>query len=258
MKLTEIEDFSLKSYSISLNPEGKRPNSVPKPPGVPAQILNPQSRSPQRQATTANRLIQKRQCVERKLEEMRKQKIEAELREVQAKPKISKRSRKLAEKAEIKILNIFKPRGVLNDKKYFHDEDMMELKQDIQLLEDCLNMKDPRGHIQTFDDKKVPIFDSINSELEKKDSNSKIIRKDRKSENSDLVKVGQAGVSSVKRAQSSIRSIPVPIQRKFIKSRSPTISKQRSNSMESLNIFQFGYRSLSPYQISIKRNNELY
>jgi hypothetical protein len=241
----------LKHFNVS-QPEGKRPISVQKVRQPPAQVLNPQSRSPQRQVTTANRLIQKRQSVERKLEEMRKQKIEAELKEVQAKPRISSRSRKLAEKAEIKILNIIKPKEVLNDRKFLCDDEMIELEQDIQLIEDCLNMKDHKSHVQTFDDKKVSIFDSLNSELEKKDSLFyRASKNDRKSEG----KVSSN--SQVKRTQSTIRSIPVPIQRKFIKSRSPTISKQRSNSMESLQIFQFGYRSLSPYQITIKRN-ELY
>ena len=246
----------MKKFSISLNPDNKRPASAPKPPGAHAQVLNPQSRSPQRQVATANRLIQKRQCVERKLEEMRKQKIEAELKEIQSKPKISCRSRKLAEKAEIKILNIIRPREVFNEKKFLQDDDMMELKQDIQLLEDCLNMNDPVGHIQTFDDKNVLIFDTLDSELEKKSSYSKVTKKDRLSENLRINKIRQAGSTSVKRAQSSIRPVPAPVQRKFIKSRSPTIIKQRSNSMESLQIFQFGYRSLSPYQISIKRNTE--
>lgn len=203
----------------------------------PVSIKNPSlSKSPGKKLTTAARLIQKRKTVEKKIEEMRKQKIEAELKEVQAKPKISSRSRKLAEKAEFKDFKERKIEGIFPSQQNWYDEDLTELEYDIRLLEDCLNEKSSkkigsRGHVQTYEGS--PIFESIFSEV-----------------------VGKNDEQGVKRTESLIKKIVVPSKKQFGRSNSPVSDKKRSNSMENLIWMQFGYRSLSPYQVSIKRKTE--
>jgi len=55
--------------------------------------------------SVANRLNQKKASTERKIEILRQKKLEAEMKEVQSKPTILNKSRKLAKKAEKKYLN---------------------------------------------------------------------------------------------------------------------------------------------------------
>ena len=65
----------------------------------------------------ANRLVQKRISIDRKIENMRKLKLEAEMKDMQSKPTILVRSRKLAEKAEKKLLDLKKTSTVANEQK---------------------------------------------------------------------------------------------------------------------------------------------
>lgn len=200
-------------------------------------MKNPsQSKSPTKKLTTAARLIQKRKTVDKKIEEMRKQKIEAELKEVQAKPKISSRSRKLAEKAEVKISKGKVIEGIYPNRQNWYDEDLTELEYDIRLLEDCLNEKSSKkvgnkGHVQTYEGS--PMYESVFCEAD-----------------------GKKDEQGVKRTESLVRKIVVPGKKPFSRSNSPVSDKKRSNSMENLIWMQFGYRSLSPYQVSIKRKSE--
>ena len=254
--MTEIEDFSIKNYNSLLQRAEPRSISAQKP--GPTQVLNLPSKSPDRQMTTASRLVQKRKSVERKIEEKRKQKIEAELKEVQSKPRISSRSRKLAEKAEIKVLNVKKPRESTPNQLVFED-DIIEIEKDIQLLENCLNLNEKRIQIQTFEEQKFSMFESLNNEPPKREnSGGRVKVGERKSEQPALNKKSMKPPShSVKRGSANpVKIVTIPTQRKFLKSSSPTIGKCRSSSMENLASFQFAYRSLSPYQVAIKRTGE--
>ena len=67
--------------------------------------------------SVANRLVQKRISIDRKIESMRKQKLEAEMKEVQSKPKISVRSRQIALKAEKKFLGANERIQLLEDRE---------------------------------------------------------------------------------------------------------------------------------------------
>jgi len=233
--------------------------SQPKPKNSSVQLLSVSSKSPEKIITTANRLIQKRKSIERKLEEMRKQKIEAELKEVQTKPTISTRSRKLAERAELKILTSVKQKEIPKEQKTLCEEEMIELEQDIQMLEACLNIKDSKYQTKTFEDSKIPIFESISIDRPQAQT---IVARVKEMGKKIEIKPGKSGKverqqSLVKKRAESPAKIPhVSPQRKFIKSKSPTDVKYRSCSVESLIGFQFGYRSLSPYQITLKRTIE--
>jgi hypothetical protein len=193
--------------------------------------------------TTANRLIQKRKSVERKIEEKRKKKIEAELKEVQSKPTISSRSRKLAEKAESKVTPMAKPRDT-SIPKQVTEEDIKEIEKDIQLLESCLNLNEKKNSRTGFDERKIQMFESLTCDNQKKE----LVKHERKSEPVNKVLPHS-------KPPSSKRKVPLPPQRQFIKSKSPSMGKYRSNSMENLPTFQFAYRSLSPYQVSIKKKS---
>lgn len=227
-----MENFSSKNPEPNPQPIQKRSISAFK---IPSSVQNPSlSKSPGKKLTTAARLIQKRKSVEKKIEQMRKQKIEAELKEVQSKPKISSRSRKLAEKAEFKYFKGKAGDEILPNTLLMDDEDLTGLEFDIRLLEDCLNEKNKKtggkGHVRTYEGS--PAYESIFSE---KNSNK-----------------GEG----VKRTESLVKKIVVPAGRLLGKSNSPVVRNRRSNSVENLVWLQFGYRSLSPYQVSIKRRNE--
>lgn len=254
-----LNNSALKNYNLPLQQSSKRPASQPKPQKPSTQVLSLSAKSPEKIITTANRLIQKRKSIEKKLEEMRKQKIEAELKEVQTKPKISTRSRKLAEKAELKVLTSSKQKEIPKEQKTLCEEEMIELEQDIQMLEACLNLKDSKFQTKTFEESKIPIFESVSIERPQMQTIvARVKEMGRKSENSTNKshKVTRQ-LSLVKPRSDSPAKIPhASPQRKFIKSKSPTIIKHRSCSVEPLSLFQFGYRSLSPYQITVKRTIE--
>jgi hypothetical protein len=209
---------------MSLQQNFKRSISLKKPKDTVIETSG-RSKSPGKTSTVASRLIQKRKSVERKIEEMRKQKFEAEMKEVQSKPKISSRSRKLAVRAEKKYLGSEKthqkPQKVV---KRYCDEELIELEEDIQLLESCLNMDKPKtidiGYNTITNKPPAPYyFSTVDPRRPVKPDNK------------------------------------TP-QRKFIKKISKKIGKQRSCSMSSLSQIQFGYRSLSPFQVSILKKNE--
>lgn len=103
------------------------------------------------------------------------------------------------------------------------------------------------------------MFESLNNEQHKKESSlGRVKTVERKSEPSAVAKKHMKPPShSVKRGgENAVKIVTIPTQRKFQKSNSPTIGKYRSNSMENLASFQFAYRSLSPYQVAIKRTGE--
>lgn len=232
----------MKNHNFPLHKSESRSISAQKP--GPTQIVNFMDKSIER-PTTANRLIQKRQSVERKIEVKRKQKLEAELKEVQSKPTISNRSRKIAEKAESKITPLPKQRDNSLPKQVT-EEDIREIEKDIQLLESCLNLKekDKRVSLKNFEEQKVQIFESQTCDHTKKDSS----KNERKSEPSS--KPMHSKPPSVK------RKLPASNLQQFPKSKSPLILKHRSSSIEHLPSFSFAYRSLSPYHVSIKRTSE--
>lgn len=113
-------------------------------------------------------------------------------------------------------------------------------------------------HVQTFEEQKFSMFETLNNEQHKKEALGKVVNVERKSEPSAAAKRHTKPPShSVKRSSdSAVKVVTIPTQRKCLKSNSPTIAKYRSNSMENLASFQFAYRSLSPYQVAIKRTGE--
>ncbi|OMJ72428.1 hypothetical protein SteCoe_29132 [Stentor coeruleus] len=289
----EFEDFSSKSYNLPLQQNPKRSISLQKPKVIPPQITA-QSKSPGKPPAIASRLIQKRKSVERKIEEMRKQKIEAEMKEVQSKPKISSRSRKLAVIAEKKILKDSPLLEKVQEIKYFteelskdkepkqpaafikksevkhlcDDDEIIGIEEDIQLIEACLNMEKIRVSEVTYPATQEKTQDKISPQYQSSTFDSRPRAK-------IVAKVKEMGRKSLptkdskapNRIQSNVlpRKIgmetPIKVinhtpQRKFIKKKTPEVIKQRSSSMGNLTQIQFAYRSLSPYQISIKRNIE--
>lgn len=266
-----------------------------KPKVIPPQITA-QSKSPGKPSAIASRLIQKRKSVERKIEEMRKQKIEAEMKEVQSKPKISSRSRKLAVIAEKKIMKdspllekvqeikhfseeISKdkePKQVAafikkSEVKHLCDDEIIGIEEDIQLIEACLNMDKIRVSEVTYPAAQEKTQDKISPQYQSSTfdarTRSKIVakvkemgRKSAPTKDSKDPKVPNRLPSNVLPRKIALET-PIKVinntpQRKFIKKKSPEVIKQRSSSMGNLTQIQFAYRSLSPYQISIKRNIE--
>ena len=188
---------------------------------------------------------------------MRKQKIEAELKEVQNKPTISTRSRKLAEKAELKVFNSIKPKEIPKDSKALCEEEMIELEQDIQMLEACLSLNEQKYQTKTFEDSNLPMFET--SSVDKPHFQTIVARVKQMGRKSDspVVKSGILVSQETKKSTMSPARVPnASPQRKFIKEKSPKVSKYRSVSMETLNSMQFCYRSLSPFQITLKRTIE--
>jgi len=141
-----MEIFPSKKPEPNPQPSQKRSISAFK---IPSSVQHPSlSKSPGKKLTTAARLIQKRKSVDKKIEQMRKDKIEAELKLVQSKPKISSRSRKLAEKAEFKYFKANVGDEILPNSQFMDDdEDLTGLEFDIRLLEDCLNEKNRKKKI---------------------------------------------------------------------------------------------------------------
>lgn len=214
-------------------------------------------KSPEKTTTTANRLIQKRKSIERKLEIMRKQKAEAELKEVRNKPMILTRSRKLAEKAELKGLCNVKTKEILKDSKVMCEDEMIELEQDIQMLEDCLYSNQEKLRVENFENGNLELQENVS--IEKSSLNNIVARvkqMGRKSE-SPAVKTGKFISKEIKKIViSPARVQNGSPQRKFIKEKSTKVAKYKSASMENLNSVQFCYRSLSPFKIKLKRTIE--
>lgn len=241
-------DNNAKSYNLPLQQIAKAPAAVVKAKS-PSRVLIPKSAS--KPTTLANRLIQKRKSVERKIEEMRKQKIEAEMKEVQQKPKISAKSRILAEQAEKKHSTITKllekPQQEI---KHYCDEEMIELEEDIQLLEECLNMEKPKtSQISESFPKKSSYFSQFAT---MENMNHKEVR----AKSPVILNKSPAKPPSKRKVaeESPMRAVQKTPKRKFIKKNSSKTVKHRSSSMGTLAEINFAYRSISPYQVSIKRS----
>ena len=109
-----------KTSHVPLQISTKRAASLLKRKESPLEVHALEDKSSITPNNVANRLVQKRISIDRKIENMRKIKLEAEMKEVQSKPKISVRSRKLAVKAEKKILDVEKtPTAPIEEKKLF-------------------------------------------------------------------------------------------------------------------------------------------
>ena len=237
---------------MPLQRSSKRSQSYKKPNEIPQEVINPRSRSPTKFTTTANRLIQKRRSVERKIEEMRKQKIEEEIKELQSKPKILSRSRVLANRAEKKSV-VLRPQ---QEVKIYCDDETIELEEDIQMIEACLNM-DKTKVVKVEYGSKFPV---VHNNIDEYIHNGAVKASEnvKKTQNFSKVKTPvKTSMNSVKKiaAESYAKNTNATPQRKFIKRKSSSI-KQRSSSMGHLLETQFGYRPLSPFQITIKRKVE--
>ena len=118
----KLDEFSAKHFN-QIEKEPKRPNSLLKNRKFPAEVFatNTKTSTP---TCIGSRLVQKRKSIERKIENMRKLKLEAEMKEVQSKPKISTRSRKLAMKAEVKLLGDKKTENLVQQK--FDEEKLLK------------------------------------------------------------------------------------------------------------------------------------
>lgn len=102
----KTENLSKKNFNLPLQKGPQRTTSHLKSREFPAEILTSEENISTTPTSIANRLVQKRVSIDRKIESMRKQKFEAEMKQVQSKPNISVRSRNLALKAEKKLLGI--------------------------------------------------------------------------------------------------------------------------------------------------------
>ena len=239
---------------MPLQQSSKRSLSYKRSNEIPQEIIIPHSKSPIKSTTTANRLIQKRRSVERKIEEMRKQKIEAEIKELQSKPKILSRSRVLAVRAEKKTV-ASRPEKPQHEAKIYCDEELIELEEDIQLIEACLNM-DKTKVIQVDYGSKFPVVhnnidDCVHNGAVKA---TESIKNPQASKKKTASRISGKSVKKIL-VENSAKVVNTTPQRKFIKRKSPAI-KQRSSSMGHLPDMQFIYRSLSPFQVSIMRKVE--
>ena len=259
-----MDDNNSKSYNLPLQTVSKRAVSLKINKESPQQIIVLQSKSPAKSGNLANRLIQKRKSVDRKIEEMRKQKIEAEMKEVRAKPKISAKSRVLAVRAEQKYFeSVKKSEKPQKEVKRYCDDEINELEEDIQLIEACLNMDKPKEKevkYQSFPGKIAPSYhfstvDCI-SHRGKDINEQKIIEKKTKALSKSPIIKSSEKVKRTITKEGTINTINHTPQRRFIKKKSNKEIKHRSSSMTNLTEIHFAYRSLSPYQVSIKRNVE--
>ena len=199
---------------------------------------------------------------------MRKQKFEAEMKEVQSKPKISAKSRVLAVQAERKYFETAKiSERPQQEVKRYCDDELIELEEDIQLLEECLNMEKPRilGGGELSSSKNMTPFYQFNTadqiRTDEREGKKKIIATVKKSKTVMVEKSPNKppmhNVNREKRrimTESPIKFVNNTPQRRFIKRNNEKKVKERSSSMETLTEINFAYRSLSPYQVSIKRS----
>jgi hypothetical protein len=94
--------YSKKKIPVPLKTESNRSSSLIKQKEFPKEILIIESNNSKTPKCVASRLVQKRKSIDRKIENLRKLKLEAEMKEVRSKPRISIRSRNLALKADKK------------------------------------------------------------------------------------------------------------------------------------------------------------
>ena len=111
----KTDTFSKKNINLPLQRGPKRASSQAKDKETRVETYQFDENYSATPTSVANRLVQKRVSIDRKIESLRKQKLEAEMKEVQAKPKISVRSRQIALKAEKKFLGPNKRIQLLED-----------------------------------------------------------------------------------------------------------------------------------------------
>ena len=189
------------------------------------------------------------------------------MKEVQAKPKISSKSRVMAVRAEQKYVEtVKKNEKPQQEVKRYCDDELIELEEDIQLIEACLNMDKPKVtevNYSSFSRKIMPSYhfstvDCISHRgeiIKRKESPGK----QNKNIKETVKPSGRPPIDKIKKPiskEASINAIHNTPQRKFIKKSPNGIMKNRSNSMGNLTEINFAYRSLSPYQVSIKRKIE--
>ena len=189
---------------------------------------------------------------------MRKQKFENEMKEVQSKPKISSRSRKLAVRAEKKQENVIEIEEKPVQKiKHICDDEIIELEEDIQLLEACLNMNKAKivendNSLKINDPSLYHFFTVDQISHKNSEKNCKMLK------NNKVYKTNKnPNTTSIKSrilTESPIKLVNNTPQRKFIKRALIKPVKQRSSSMGNLIGTHFSYRSLSPFQVPIKRS----
>ena len=190
------------------------------------------------------------------------------MKEVQSKPKISAKSRVLAVQAERKYFRTAKISEIPQQEvKRYCDDEIIELEEDIQLLEECLNMEKPRIiGLDKLSSSKIttPFYHYITADQirpREKEGKNRISASARKNK-TDLTskspnKPPTHNNNNVQRkimTESPINFVKNTPQRRFIKKNSEKKVNQRSSSVGSLAEINFAYRSLSPYQVSIKRS----
>jgi hypothetical protein len=154
----------------------------------------------------------------------------------------------------MKILSSIKSKEIPKDQKTLCEEEMIELEQDIQMLEDCLNLKETKFQTKTFEE--PALFESVSVDKPQMQTIVARVKQMGRKSDSPLGKSVKT-VKQVKKQPESPARVPnASPQRRFIKEKSPKATKYRSVSMETLNSVQFCYRSLSPFQITLKRTIE--
>ena len=137
-----------------------------------------------------------------------------------------------------------------------HEEKIIELEEDAQMLEDCLNSSQEKYQVDKFENNNLEL--QGNTLVERSSLQTVVARVKRMGRKSESpAKTGKfVSRAPKKNVISPARAVNASPQRKFIREKSPTVGKHRSASMENLNSVQFCYRSLSPFKVKLKRTIE--